>query len=347
MVYIFYESVLTGFFSGRFGKMENYVVHYFLNINLFYLHAHFFGMLIVNRGRWSLVSIAPLVLAEMICYGLLLGTLNHYFTDYNQSLPGNFLGIDHKFIIGATYRSIFFIMISTGYVFFKNYWMEKRHAAQLRIAHLESIIQQEVMEKRLEVSKNAFMRAQVNPHLLFNALSFIHRRIRKTDEIGGDMVIHLADLMRFAIDIDDHDVEIPILEEIEQVKSFIWIFSNIHARNFYLDLQLEGDLAEVRIIPLILVTLIENMYKHGDLSGGDTPGIMSVVHSANSLEISTWNKIAPMARAHSSNRGLVNLEQRIKSVKAADSLVNFGAVDDCFFVNISIKTKKESLDYQT
>jgi len=335
-VYIFYEAGLTGIFVGRFGTFENYLVHYVLNISLFYAHAYLIKKVTSKNGRLKVFKILTLTLVETGIYITLLATLNHLFTSYNQPIGDNLLGITPKFLGGAVYRAIFFILFSTGYFFLLQYITEKRKATELEKEGLEKRVYHETVQKDLALAKNAYLRAQVNPHLFFNGLNFIHRRIKKTDAIAGDMVIALADMMRYAIDSNHTQELIPLKDEVVQLENLISIFKTIHNERFNLELIYDKHLLSQLIIPLLLITLLENMYKHGDLSSPDSPGKIEIYSDQKYITISSRNLSSYFTKAPSLGTGLLNLEKRLRDTYKENMVMNWHTESDRFILVIKL-----------
>jgi two-component system LytT family sensor kinase len=333
-IYIMYEAGLTGIFVGRFGKAENYIVHYALNISLFYFH---YGMMkkFANKHLYLLIF-AFLILLEILIYIPFLATLNHLFTDYNRSSIKTFFGINHKFIASATYRSIFFIIVSTGYWFLRQYLNERKKAQEIEQDRLQQIVKKETAEKNLLLAQNAHLRAQVNPHFLFNVLTFIHRRIRKTDSTAGEVVISLTSLMRYAIETSQDIEMVPLSEEINQVRDLINILRILKGDEFNFKIKVDHNIEEVKLIPLLLLTLTENMYKHGDLSDVNNCGVLTISRSNNILTIETKNLICENKKSISFKTGLKNLQTRIRDFYGMDAGMEFLEHDSIFYLKISI-----------
>ncbi|RZJ46481.1 MAG: hypothetical protein EOO44_22755, partial [Flavobacterium sp.] len=153
IVYIVYESVLTGIFVQQFGEFENYIVHYSLNISLFYCHIYAMRKINFNFQLFDFLRFIPVVVLEILFYIPVLALLNRMFTKYNQPSDGLYLGINHLFIAGSIYRSIFFIMVSTGYWFILRFFSERKKLEILAKKHLNEVIVRERAEKNLALSK--------------------------------------------------------------------------------------------------------------------------------------------------------------------------------------------------
>jgi len=341
-VYIFYEAGLTGIFIGRFGALENYLVHYSLNICLFYFHSFAMQKAVAANKRLIFLRVLCLIIIEIGTYIPVLALLNHFFTAYNQAIGSNYLGITLSFIGGAAYRSIFFILISSGYFFLRQYLSQRAKAGALERANLEEKVYHETVLKDLALAKNAYLRAQMNPHLFFNSLSFIHRRVRKTDKVAGDMIVTLSDMMRYAIESNHTQEMITLSEEVEQVENLISVLRIIHSDEFNLILEYKEKLLSTPIIPLVLITLVENMYKHGELSNMQAPGKIKIYQSENMLTIQSQNQVSKESKAPSLATGLQNLEKRLTDAYQNEVTVDWASRSGIFEVQIDFPLHKSS-----
>lgn len=322
IIYIFYESILIGIFYQKFGKFENYATHFSLNIFLFYFNIWILDRLKFNKNA-DYLKIFVTSFIEIIIYIPLLAQLNQWFTDYNRPTTESALGIDHRFVLGAVYRSIFFILVSTGFWFLKKFLREKRISEGLEKKRLVALLERENIKNELMLSQNAYIRAQINPHFLFNTLSFVQRRIQKSDSESGEILLLLGKMMRYAISLDNKEVFTPLSNEIEQVENLISLLQI--RENYTLSIHFDYDekALEVKIIPLALLTLCENVFKHGVLHDASNPASISINCVNKKLVIVTKNKIGSSAHTLGSKTGLKNLEHRLSYHYNKDSTFKF------------------------
>lgn len=105
-----------------------------------------------------------------------------------------------------------------------------------------------------------FLKAQINPHFLFNTLNNIYGlSLKKADETP-DIILKLSKMMRF--NIYESNRNIPISKDIDNIKDFLDI-QKLRHRNLDLKFSEEIDNPLQEISPLILLQFIENAFKHG------------------------------------------------------------------------------------
>ncbi|KQS36818.1 sensor histidine kinase [Pedobacter sp. Leaf194] len=336
-IYIIYESVLIGVFYQKFGKFENYASHFSLNIALFYVHSWVLSKVkfLKNKDYLLILLIAAI---EIVAYIPLLAQFNQWLTDFNQPTPGSALGIDHRFILGAIYRSLYFILFSTGFWFLNRFLKEKQLTQKLEKGRLEAIIGQQSTKAELAIAENAFIRAQINPHLLFNTLNFVHRRIKTTDSEAGELILLLAKMMRYSIGLNQTEQTSPLIDEILQVENLINLFQIKESYSLSIHFDYQENLLNQRVIPLALLTLSENVFKHGVLDDHRNPASISISLVKNTIIIKTINKIIKKSDALSTNTGLKNLNFRLVHVYGDTFNYSHSEIDGTFYTTLELPT---------
>ncbi|WP_421795637.1 sensor histidine kinase [Haliscomenobacter sp.] len=109
------------------------------------------------------------------------------------------------------------------------------------------------------------LRAQINPHFLFNALNTLYAiAMKENSEKTADGIQKLGDMMRFMLQ-ENHQNRIPLAKEIEYLHNLIEIQQLRLDDNQQIDLKinLQNPDREVFIAPMLLNPLVENAFKHG------------------------------------------------------------------------------------
>jgi LytS/YehU family sensor histidine kinase len=131
----------------------------------------------------------------------------------------------------------------------------------------DKIIQLKGMETALERSMAdlQFLRSQINPHFLFNALNTLYgTAMRERSEQTAAGIQLLGDMMRFMLHENNQDL-IPMNKEIEYLRNFIAL-QKLRTPSSP-DIQIEDNIDEVQcnrqIAPMLLIPFVENAFKHG------------------------------------------------------------------------------------
>jgi two-component system LytT family sensor kinase len=309
ILYISYEMISVSFAFRDFGNPIIYVCHYAVFIFFFYIHAKV-TLPIALKNKNAVWWLAPLLLViQTVCF--IVAQYSVSFILVKLQISKQLPVFDLVFFWRNAYRAIFFAGFSTGYYLLTNYLSARKKSEQLEKDRLNTIIVQERMEKELTYAQNAFLKAQINPHLLFNTLDFIYHKVNTHSETAGEAVIKLSEMMRFAIDSDLMEGHIDLADEFQQVENLIYLYQLRSNQQLYIDFSYTKEAAKLKFIPLILLTLVENMFKHGDLRQTESEAQIAVFIDHEILYLNTSNRINHNKALNSSHTGLINSYNRL------------------------------------
>lgn len=115
------------------------------------------------------------------------------------------------------------------------------------------------LEKDNTTFKLKYLRSQLNPHFLFNTLNSIYSLSLQKSERTPEVVVKLANLMRYMI-YDCSEEKVPLNKEIEFIRNYIDIEKIRHKAD--VRFTVEGDTDGILIEPLLFISFIENGFKH-------------------------------------------------------------------------------------
>jgi hypothetical protein len=108
----------------------------------------------------------------------------------------------------------------------------------------------------------SYLKAQINPHFLFNTLNTIYSlAVEKSDNAPG-AVVKLSDMMRYVLNEADKDY-VPLDKEIKYISNYIELQKGRFGDTVKVDYTVNGNTTRKTIAPLVLIPFIENAYKHG------------------------------------------------------------------------------------
>ncbi len=186
--------------------------------------------------------------------------------------------------------------------------------------------------------ENTALKAQINPHFLYNTLDFLYAKALPHSTELSDGIIRLADIMRYSIKPHDSEGLARLEEEIEHLENVIDINRLRFNNSIYINFEVEGDPGQLRIIPLVLITLVENVLKHGRVNDPEYPAsIRLAVIEGNRLEFSTRNKKRSGPKELSTGIGLENIRKRLQSAYGNHASFSTEDADDFFYTQLSIQ----------
>ena len=198
--------------------------------------------------KWSLFSSVLAFLSAYI-YGILtFFLLSHYVVEK---------GLFHtEGVSDLSFQSIVYI------AFLLSFTCGIALAIKLiRINIREKEAEQEKAKQRLETELR-FLKAQTNPHFLFNTLNNIYALARKKSDDTADVVMKLSKLLRFML-YETQKPFIPIADELKVIESYIELEKIRYNDRLEITFNMTIDNPETPIAPLILLPFIENAFKHG------------------------------------------------------------------------------------
>lgn len=310
IIFICYEVIVVGLARGTFATFLNYMIHYGINITIFYMHAFWVLPLAFKRPKNTYWKVPVYVLIELLVCIAFVYSVDVLLIKYTNVMRTSVI-VSHKIVLGITWRSLYFMMFGTGYYFFNAYVSERKTKEKMEKDRLLSIITQQEIEKNLAIAKNAYLKAQINPHLLFNTLDFIYHDVVQYSSRSANAVLALVEIMRFALNVEYYGTYIKVGKEIEQTQNLIDLHQLQNDGKLKINLEYQDEVKELKIIPLVLLTLVENMFKHGNLR--DEEAQIKIVSKDNHINITTSNLIRKGKQSGSFGSGLANIENRLDS----------------------------------
>jgi two-component system LytT family sensor kinase len=250
--------------------------------------------------------------------------------------------LSYQFILKNLYRGSYFLGFSTGYFLLKMRDLERAERERLKALNFETLLKQQQTEKELSITQNAFLKAQINPHFLFNTLDFVYHNIHPNPDEAADAVIYLSRMMRFAIDSNDQGEFIRIAEEIRHVQTLVDLYS-LRKKDINLpEITYAQEVASLNFIPLVILTLAENMIKHGRFNVQSDSSYMKLEIADGLFVIKTKNLIDRHHKKIQSGAGLKNVENRLKFAYGESVSFKYYEDDDNHFL-LSITIPKRLL----
>jgi len=310
-LFIFYELTIVGTTYRELGKFGDYFIHYAYNIAFFYFHAYLTLPYVSNsKGPKYLIFMITIV-TEIFLYIIVIFVIDNLSAEFQEFTGIGHVSFDRSFIFKSSWRALYFIGFSTGYYFLITFLKERERTIALEKQRLHQIIERQKMEQELGNAQNAYLRAQINPHFLFNTLNFIYNKSRKSAPIAADAILTLSAMMRYAVESSEEKGYIIIEEEIEQVHHLIHLHKLRQNQQLYFNIEVQEEVRNLRIIPLVLITLTENIFKHGNLSLAHHPAVLKIYIDNDTLFIETDNLINAIHNPNGLSKGLENIQRRL------------------------------------
>ncbi len=195
-------------------------------------------------------------------------------------------------------------------------------------------------EKRLRQEyEYASLAQQVSPHMLVNVFQSWAYQIRSTQPTMAEQIDQMYLLMRYFMESNSSDTPRTILldDEINMVKKYLQIESSISAKPLFISWNITGKLNGIMLPPTTLLTLIMNVFKHGDVYNQDNPVEIIIESNMDCVKIQVQNPVPKRRPKFTSHGvGLNNLSRRLEMVFGKQFEFVYGLISDAFLVEIVI-----------
>jgi LytS/YehU family sensor histidine kinase len=227
----------------------------------------------------------------------------------------------------GTSKIFFFLLYTTGAgmaVFFlrRNILIQKEND------------EKEKLQKEMELN---YLKAQVNPHFLFNSLNSIYSLSRQQSQETPDLVMQLSELMRYQLESAKKE-NVLLKEELEFIENYLLLEEKRLSKRCTVEFLIEGDLSRLKISPMLLIPFVENAIKHGAQSTNEQSTIdISVSIKNNTLHFCVVNSKPSMISI--SNRegfGLENVKKRLKLLYPNSHVLEIDDTEEKYHVNLAI-----------
>lgn len=111
-------------------------------------------------------------------------------------------------------------------------------------------------------SELKFLRTQINPHFLFNTLNSLYALTLKKSDRAPETVLKLSEMMRYML-YESNAAAVPLSKEVDYLRNYLDLERLRHGEQADIRFDVEGEVDGQAIAPMILVTFVENAFKHG------------------------------------------------------------------------------------
>lgn len=321
-VYFYIDSIFLGDLgSVNFELLIQFLKELILNFSIlisFILVNGFFLSLLNKRMPFStnFFKRISIEIVGIIVIGIAIGYIFSYISQHLIYERENFTKYQYLVIKYCVSFNFIGILISEGYFFFRN-WQK-------------SLIEKEKMEKERINAQYEALKAQLNPHFLFNSLSVLSSIIQSSPQKAEKFVDHFAHIYRYILDIKDSTL-IELKREVDFLNSFVFLLKIRFEDHIKLDYKIDAEKLNKLIPPLTLQILIENAIKHNEISA-EKPLIVEIFNKGNYIIIS--NNINKKNSIDSKGIGLSSIKKQYEYFD--DYNFEYKIDDDKFIVKIPL-----------
>ena len=247
-----------------------------------------------------------------------------------------------------------FLPSSSYYIAFMTYfiafclWQNIRvQNEQLNVKNEQLYKQQTEIEKLGENKvkmEYQLLSSQINPHFLYNTLNTFYAMaaLEPQDSSLADGIMALSNIMSYSLTASVKGGWVPLTREVQHIRDVISIYRLRFPDNMFLNFNVEDDkIQDISIPPLTLLTLAENVFKHGNIGLKEFPATMNLTVSGSVLRFETWNKKKKGIKEGGTGIGIDNINLRLKYAYGEDCKIRIKDMDDEYYAVVEIDTSKK------
>lgn len=209
--------------------------------------SYFNNYYLVNRflyGRQYLTYIILLALS-IIAASFPISIIIHKLVN-NQDLKN--MVWSWNFFLLIMLSVLFSVVLSMVLKLLKNWYQEEQTNRQLQKINLETELK--------------FLKSQINPHFLFNSLNNLYALTLKKSEQAPEVVLRLSNILRYVL-YETGEGRVPLEKEIQYLRDYIDLERIRVGDRVDIRFETHGDSGGKLIEPMLLLTFVENSFKHG------------------------------------------------------------------------------------
>jgi Putative regulator of cell autolysis len=339
-VFWFLFYLLSGSSFLKLGLWHVYVKYFVINsigFAAFCLSAFWIFPFFVSKQKYFLLILISLA----VIIGL--GYLQFYAQDwqispFNQGSSENVQqglakgktvvqSANVKQAIGAPVRAMLnilvYLLLGIGYAYMKDWFIKDRRAR--------------ILEKEKIQAELTLLRYQLNPHFIFNTINDIYYlAIIKSDKTA-DAILKLSNLLRYVL--YEKEERVPLEKEVDHFREFIKLQQFRFPDQFIsLNVNIREPINNYQIAPLLLITFIENAFKHGEPGTLNEPVKIELDIQNNILNYTVINKInSNNSKDATTGIGLSNLKRRVSLLYPDLYQLSLKEENDCFTAHLQIQ----------
>jgi len=257
--------------------------------NIYWLFPKYF-----KKGKFVLYGL--LVILCLLLYTALKNVHDQWLYGYVIGVAGKkhfFSNTFYNFSIG-----FFYMTFTLALVLSKNWYQQQLLLKKIMIENLETELR--------------YLKAQLNPHFLFNSINSIYFLIDKENTEARQSLQKFSDLLRYQL-YEGNEDQIAIEKEIEYLESYIDL--QRLRKNLHYEIQFTRgeDVKGFTVAPLLLITFVENAFKHVSNYTDKANRIHAELHMQDDyLQFSVINTKSKYTGDDQKQIGLKNVKRRLE-----------------------------------
>lgn len=186
---------------------------------------------------------------------------------------------------------------------------------QLAKTFIEKERQSAQLEKEKIQHELNFLRSQINPHFLFNALNNLYATVQLKPEQSGAYILKLSEMLRYVLE-ECKKEKVQLQDEIAYIKNYIFFQKQKDDQLVNIDFKVKGPVDRHQLEPMLFIALVENAFHHSQTTSAARQWININLHiDNNQITFCVKNSLGDLNKnpnQESLGIGLKNIKRRLE-----------------------------------
>ena len=314
------------YFSDYMYSLKSNLVEFPIHIIIVYFNVYYLiPKFVLTKKYWKYIGsiLVILILVYFIRSGLIYFLVSKTLSP-ELGRPVKLIDANHFIVVAL--GELYAVAFVTAIKLLVDWTIEKKRNEELSQLQLSTELK--------------FLRTQVQPHFFFNTLNNLYALALNKSSSLPRLILKLSNMMEYVL-YEVTDSKSNLLEEINHINNYIDIENLRFKDKIETELLITGDIEDVRVPPLLLITFVENCFKHG-LKDNDKIIIKMNFEIVNSeyLEFNISNNFNPsIIDNEKKGIGISNSLRRLKLLFSNNFVLQSKITDDIYSLFLKIPVK--------
>ena len=321
--YFMFNLIRWGsYFDDYWYSFKSNLVEFPIHIIVVYFNVYYLiPKLILRKRYWTYLFSLTMMLALVY----LVRTGLNYILVTEAIWPeaentGSFLQLNH--IIAVVLGELYVVTFVSAIKLLIDWSIEKQRNEDLAKLQLSTELK--------------YLRTQIQPHFFFNTLNNLYALTLIKSDNAPQLVIKISDMMEYVL-YEVNSTKAGLWEEINYINNFIDISRLRFNESIECETNITGDIEDVEVPPLLLLTFIENCFKHGLRDSDKVKVTMSFEVVKDYLEFTLVNSFNPESNiSNEDGIGIVNTKRRLNLLFANNYVLDSTIKDNMYHLFLKI-----------
>lgn len=181
----------------------------------------------------------------------------------------------------------------------------------------------------------AYLKAQINPHFLFNSINTIYFQIDKENRVAREMLSTFSDMLRYQL-YECNEALIPIEKEVAYLRNYVDLQRMRKDGHYRITFAADPSVRGFQIAPLLLIPFVENAFKHVSHALRDNEIDIRMNHHDGNFELMIINS-CESSEISVGGIGLRNVKRRLELLYPGKHQLNIEALPSSFRIQLTLR----------